>query len=60
MNGSTIVPSRLTSVPPNSTQNGRGSPPTRDRMNPAVVIPVDVMGPTLIIGWSAGDSFSLG
>ncbi|GIH25576.1 hypothetical protein Aph01nite_38860 [Acrocarpospora phusangensis] len=29
-NGSTIVPSRFTTVPPNSTQNARGSPPILD------------------------------
>src|SRR5919197_1199510 len=28
-NGSTIVPSRLISVPDHSTQKGRGKPPTR-------------------------------
>src|SRR5262245_22634434 len=35
MNGSTTVPSRLTSVPENSTQKARGRPPILVRRNPA-------------------------
>ncbi|GGO09631.1 hypothetical protein GCM10010116_19440 [Microbispora rosea subsp. aerata] len=46
MNGSTIVPSRLTNVPPNNTQNGRGSPPALDLMNPVLLITL-VTAPTL-------------
>ncbi|GAA3426658.1 hypothetical protein GCM10018953_38410 [Streptosporangium nondiastaticum] len=34
MNGWTIMPTRFTSVPAHSAQNGRGRPPSFDRRKP--------------------------
>ncbi|GAA1514262.1 hypothetical protein GCM10009677_54340 [Sphaerisporangium rubeum] len=59
MKGSTIVPSRLTKVPPNSTQNALGKPPALTRRNEAAVV-TPLTRSTLATSRGACHSFRLG